>query len=498
MAGHSFAAKATDLPSHDAHSLRQAGRSTAPPFKLSLMDRSISSTLICQAILRNLPGKRLVCFGKWEDHEAVVAKIYLDRHRAQKHLQRELEGINALETNCIPTPALLCKGTLADGRTPLLLTRRIENARDLEKILLENPPDPEIKRMLSTVITVIAQMHSAGLSQYDTHLGNFLIVQDAVMIIDGADIRSHNRGPLPERKSIANLGLFLAQFYPEFERFIPFLIAVYCSCRPWPLSPGLQSRVAATVTRWSDWREKQFLKKTVRPCTAFVAQRSWHRRMACDRNWYSQTMQHLLDDPDAAMDAGTVLKAGNTATVVKIDFEGHPLVIKRYNLKNSCHTIRRALRPTRAIVSWRNGNRLRFMGIMTPRPVAFLEKRWGPLRGRAYFITTYVAGESIQSVIQQNADDPDALKAWVNLLLSPLEKLRQLRISHGDLKASNFLVANQQLHILDLDGMQKHRSINGFRRAFRRDIKRLQENWLPDTAFSAFLTIRLKEVFKDA
>ena len=195
------------------------------------------------------------------------------------------------------------------------------------------------------------------------------------------------------------------------------------------------------------------------------------------------------------METGTILKAGNSATVVKIKVADRILVIKRYNLKSRFHAVSRALRPTRAIISWRNANRLRFMGVSTPQPLAVIEERWGPLRGRAYFISAYLAGQPINEVIQQNLSDIDVLNNCADLVLRILQQFCRLRLSHSDLKASNLIVAQDQLFIIDLDGMKKHTSNRKFQHAFRRDIIRLLQNWRCGNIFHTLLKTRIREVF---
>ena len=51
------------------------------------------------------------------------------------------------------------------------------------------------------------------------------------------------------------------------------------------------------------------------------------------------------------------------------------------------------------------------------------------------------------------------------------------KISHGDMKASNFIFHNEQLIVLDLDGMKRHGSNRSFKRAIMKDFNRFMKNW---------------------
>lgn len=465
------------MPCYDTQTLRLKGHTLTTPFHLVLKANEAHQALECTAILRNLPGKRLVCAGIWHRRQPVVAKIFIDPSGAERHFQRELRGINALEDAKIPTPKLLFRGTLGDGLAPLLLFQKMEGFLTLtERLATRTNPDDQLAT-LRPVVESIARLHAAGLRQRDIHPGNFLLSANDVMIIDGDDIESPFNKPLPQDESMSNLALFFAQFYPDFDKTVPQLLAIYGSCRKWSFDSVICEAVERETRQWRDWRQKKYLRKTRRSCTAFVVKKNWHQFMACDRKWYSSSKQRLLTDPDAYIKTGTILKDGNTATVAKVTIKSQALVIKRYNIKNHRHALRRCLRPSRAMVSWRNAHHLRFLGIDTPQPLAVIEERWGGLRKRAYFIMAYLPGRTIDQVVRDEVLNQQALNGYLDQLEALLKRLAAAQISHGDFKATNFLISSGRLCLVDLDGMQAHRSSSGFKLAFRKDLLRLQHNW---------------------
>ena len=484
-------------PTYDAESLRSAGRNIKVPFQLPLKVRGVEEKLICHEILRNLPGKRLVCFGKIEENDFVVAKIFLDRSRGRRHFHRELRGVRALEAACIPTPKLLCQGTLVDGRTHFLLTRKIEGAKDLKQHLCDHPSGSNLMDSLTAVVVAIATLHDKGLSQRDIHPGNFLLKNELVHIIDGADVRQHRSVPLSARPSIDNLGFFLSQFQSQSEAHFRELMAIYCRHRNWFLTPGLEKKVLKAIRRCIWQREKKFLSKTLRSSTAFVAVRTWKHRSVCKRDWYCPSMQRLIATPEAAIADGTILKAGNTATVAKVDLQGRSIVVKRYNIKNGLHAFSRAFRSTRAIISWRNANRLTLHKISTPEPIAIIEKRWGPVRRQSYFICRYIPGEPISDAIKKRREDSVQPMQYLEGLLKLLKQLHKHRLSHGDLKASNLILYKGRLQIIDLDGMKKYLCLPLFERAFHRDMHRLVRNWEHDSIFTNILSNHIRHFLSD-
>ncbi|MGB5718030.1 MAG: lipopolysaccharide kinase InaA family protein, partial [Gammaproteobacteria bacterium] len=152
-------------------------------------------------------------------------------------------------------------------------------------------------------------------------------------------------------------------------------------------------------------------------------------------------------------------------------------VVKRYNIKGFAHRISRALRRTRAATSWKNAHRLVMYGITGARPVALYEQRFGPLRGKAWLITEFVSGDDITRLCKQPRPDRYSSDRIVSDMTALLAQLAQCRISHGDMKGSNFIQSPQGIVTIDLDSMREHRSSTGFRKAQQHDLHRFMRNW---------------------
>nr|BFE91984.1 hypothetical protein GCM10020185_25200 [Pseudomonas brassicacearum subsp. brassicacearum] len=121
------------------------------------------------------------------------------------------------------------------------------------------------------------------------------------------------------------------------------------------------------------WRLKDFLAKVGRDCSLFSVQRGAFGLRAIRRD-EEAAMIPVLEQADALLDQGHLYKTGGAASVGKVEANGRTLVIKRYNIKNFAHWLKRFWRPSRAWHSWREGHRLAFLGIATPKPLALLEK----------------------------------------------------------------------------------------------------------------------------
>lgn len=436
--------------------LREAGRSPELPFELDL---GAGERLEFRRLLRLLPGKRLVGEAEWQGR-TVLAKLFIST-AGKRHARREQEGIEALLRAGIPTPLLLATRAMHDGGMAIL-SEFLPGANSLAErwSAAESGGEQAQLACLQPALQLLARMHAAGLVQDDLHLGNFLEYDGRWFVIDGDAVRTV--APMPVTVAHDNLALLLAQLLPCWDAYLPAMAAMYGE------NVDLHA-LAASVRRQRAGRLAHFLGKTLRDCSQFAVQRDVRRVQSVLREAQPQ-LSALLNDPDAAIAAGALLKNGNTCTVA-----GHgDVVIKRYNLKNWRHALSRAWRPSRAWHAWREAHRLQFFGIATPTPLAMLEERIGPLRRRAFLFCEYCPGQNLLTLLSADSAPPQEIADAVVRLF---EALCALRITHGDLKASNLLWHEGRIVVIDLDAMVQHRSPAAFARAWRRDRARLLRNW---------------------
>jgi tRNA A-37 threonylcarbamoyl transferase component Bud32 len=128
-------------------------------------------------------------------------------------------------------------------------------------------------------------------------------------------------------------------------------------------------------------------------------------------------------------------------------------------------------------VSWRNSHLLKSIGVNTPNPVAMMEKRLGPLRSVSYILTEYVDGTDIHHLLNSDKVGEIDLFGLVKQFGELLRRFASSSISHGDFKATNFILSDKGLFITDLDAVRSHRLKWKFKKAFREDLVRLMQNW---------------------
>ena len=172
---------------------------------------------------------------------------------------------------------------------------------------------------------------------------------------------------------------------------------------------------------------------------------------------------------------GASIRQVSTATVVCYKIDGKQLVIKRYNMKNRFHAFRLSFKKTRADISWHSAHLLLKNRINTPEPVAVKEIRFGPLRNRSFFIYEYIKGKNArQFFLDAKAEEAKTLaESIINLFY----KLKSLKISHGDMKATNIIIHDDKPFLIDLDSMKWHKRELRFSHAWKKDMKRFMKNW---------------------
>ena len=471
----------------DINKLRSIEYGDSKEFSLTLSVSNSAPTLFkCLKITRCLPGKRLSCIGNWKG-KTIFAKFFIDPKRSKTHWQKEKQGYQLLSAKHILAPHLLHSGI--ENEIYFILFEFLQNTTPLKDAWSQSKKS-EQPQLLRQLIATLATHHENGIIQKDLHLNNFLLSNTGVYTVDGADIRQFD--PTDKQTASNNIALFFAQFFPDNDQNINWALDQYLSLRGWTPNQQLTAQIKATTLQIRDKRKKDRLDKTRRSCSLFDYQQNWSQLAICSRKFQSNEMQAFLNSPESFISNANLLKNGNTCTVVIVTINHIDMVVKRYNIKNWRHFLSRSLRPSRAIISWTNAHLLRFYGISTPEPVAVIEKRWGPVRKTAYFVSELSKGETADVFFKSVKTSLTTKQNVAQSITKLLQAMHSLKISHGDLKTSNFMISNTEASIIDLDSMKQHTALSHFKKAKKKDIKRFFKNWRDAPSIEAFFIDKLK------
>lgn len=444
----------------DLESVFAADTAPKPPFSLTVADDQLD---VCD-VLRWLPDRRLVVAGRYRD-TVVVVKLFSAQRRSRLESQAELAALSRLSDRGIPAPQCLQFEQHEQGSALVMSSLSGRIADEYER----QADAPRAAALCLQLVSFTGRMHRAGCWQSDAHLGNFIIDGGHSWLLDVASV-SFRPAPLDERRQLQNLAVLLSQFRP---RYLPPLSQILAAHAGGLSEPALTD----ALRKARQYRYRHFLAKTQRDCTAFVTLAAGQIKGYAVRD-QSDCLQALLAHGlDKAMSQGTMLKDGNSSTVVRVSWAGRDWVIKRYNLKSSFHAFKRKFVRSRARNSWLAANWLQLVGIATPQPIAMFEERRLGMKGRAWFICEYLPSETVLDLGPERLRSQGVLWELVELL----RLMQLLRFNHGDMKATNLLWADGELSVMDLDAMRLMVNRAAWRRGFAKDRRRLLQNWDGDS-----------------
>jgi serine/threonine protein kinase len=203
------------------------------------------------------------------------------------------------------------------------------------------------------------------------------------------------------------------------------------------------------------------------------------KRIMYDGNYNSHPLLNFFKDPEKTLQSSDTiwLKIDRGTMIAKIVIEGQPWIVKRYNIKNFWHRLRRCFRKTRAATAWESAHLLSFFNIPTPKPIAYIEQHFLRWRGPSYLITQYIDAPDILDFFSENQNNERQFKSVAESLTHVFTNLKALHISHGDLKGTNILVSNEKIILIDLDGTRRYKTLFFFRRVWAKDMRRFMKNW---------------------
>lgn len=202
---------------------------------------------------------------------------------------------------------------------------------------------------------------------------------------------------------------------------------------------------------------KQGLEECLQTNEGYVQIDSGRYRAGFDRSFCEE--QEALDfigQIDAQIKEGQILKRGNTSLVSRVMWCGKDIVIKRYNHRGFIHSVRHTIKKSRALQGWLYGHLLGILKVPAPRPQAYVEQRKGLLLWQSYLVTEYVEGQNLYDVLRDDKTGEHERSQVIEQVAELFARLDKYRITHGDLKHTNILIAGRKAVLTDLDGMKVH------------------------------------------
>jgi tRNA A-37 threonylcarbamoyl transferase component Bud32 len=472
--------------------LVEFGRNIPIPCNVTLLTDGVENRLEILEILRILPGKRLTAVARLNGNKT-VAKLFFHPTAWKRKLNKELSGMEEFEKNKLPTPKILSQHSIK-GAGGVIIIEYLETGISLAEYFADEEAvsSPDGERIWSLIFSAVCSCHNTGLWQGDMHLGNYMLFKDQLYLIDGGDVKRLVK-PLGKSQRLENIADFISQFPVSFDAQIDLMLESYqvdygefCSADLAKVQPMVQSLRMQRLSH--------FEKKVFRSTSANVKVRTAKSLLVHDRLLDENDLLQFLKNPDSYITQEGMLKDGDTTTVAVANIGGIPMVLKRYNIVSPGQALRRLLDESRAHRCWRNSSMLDLLGICTPHAYLFLEERLSWFFGRrSYLLTEKIAANNLilqlegadgvindvavssssNSTANEAINKTKLVAAFANLF----EIMHRYQISHGDMKATNFIFLNDRLYVLDLDGMRRHPFKWWSHRKSLQDMKRFERNW---------------------
>ena len=447
--------------------LIDADHTLQAPFSLDLPEQTIT----IETVLRHLPKKRLTCVANHNGKRVLLKLFYAGLKRHARHAYCDRRGILKLLQAGIATPALLHADISCSQNYSMLTYEYLPQAQTLQSIWEQETNKNQREDYLLHLIELVTKMHQAGIFQADMHFDNVLISQNNWFVIDGSAICGTPGKRLSARKCISNMALLLSHVQRKEAVLINIAIRHYLSLTHHSLEQVLYNRLAHVRNQ----HERAYVKKLFRSCTDHVFEKTFYSRKGYVRNNAGRAANALMDMPK--LETADYLKQGNSSTVYKQQVKGEPFVVKRYNIKSMRHALKRAFQKTRAANTWYYSYYLKLIGLSTPTPILFYEKRLGFIRNEAMVVYPYCAGETLDVVFSKCQNDPDKWQPLARQVIEVFNQLKDVQLCHGDLKATNILINEDKVILLDLDAMRHYRSYTRWQANWRKDCFRFLENF---------------------
>lgn len=428
------------------------------PTELRLADKKYQLL----AVLRHLSGRRIVLHANALAGE-VVLKLFEPTGKGQQEFLREIAAHQYCVKAGIAVPDIVTQGAQQSG-VNFISYAYLPAAETLNSL-------PFAQQPLTQLFSLFAHCHTAGCYQQDPHLDNFIWSKNQLFLVDLASVECGHKS-LTESLRLDNLAQLIAQWPIEQQAELLATAQTYFERHGQPSEKLFQQKLFKARAA----RQRHYLKKQLRNCTMTRYQYSSKLEGAWRKSLSPALAKQPLVAIQKAVDGGLPLKKGNTATVFRSKLAGEKVVLKRYNIKNWQHFLSRCLRSSRARNSWLQANLLEYLGIPTAQPLGFVEKRIFGLRHTAYFMCRHIPGRTLLELKDKELQTPEILQQIQHLF----SQLRRHKISHGDLKATNFIVdPSGKLWLIDLDAMQQASEKN-FAALHQADQQRFLRNWSTD------------------
>jgi hypothetical protein len=209
-----------------------------------------------------------------------------------------------------------------------------------------------------------------------------------------------------------------------------------------------------------------------------IRRRSLSRVALHDASLPDDLVEWLWTEPQSLVAAGQSLQAKGARQTVRLEWNSRSYVLKHYVEPSRRHAFKQLTSRSRARRTWNVTNRMADAGIATPRPVACVENRWGPLRRDSYLMYPFIEGRTLRSYLEYDRLPQATIDKFWRQLSDLWEQLASASASLDDANVGNYVICRTgRLWVIDLDKASFFRSSKAAEHERERTWKFLQRSW---------------------
>jgi hypothetical protein len=238
------------------------------------------------------------------------------------------------------------------------------------------------------------------------------------------------------------------------------------------LSLSLPEFVRRINDRAAQIKARQVLsrsKRCILKSSVFEIARTWRERYCGRRDFGHAATRALIAHHLNGCDDQELIKKTSKSKLTMHANSDETVCVKGYRYRGLIYALMNVFRKSRALKSWVAANGFIVRGLLTPQPLAMIEKRFGPLVRANFYICRWLDAPELNTYIAgRQWLEPDK-KQFIRCLAETVVKLHAQGIYHGDLKSNNILVRENaeswDFFFIDLDRVSFTRPLTLERRA---------------------------------
>lgn len=173
-----------------------------------------------------------------------------------------------------------------------------------------------------------------------------------------------------------------------------------------------------------------------------------------------------------------ILKDDPSSTIIRVPSDGHAeIVVRRDNDVNTATFIKRSFRKSRSRKIWDNDRHMRRLGLNTIKPIALIEDYSFFVRTKSYVVCEYINGMTLKAYFSDPTISALKKEKIAATLVKSIHKWHALGITHGDPKASNIMIQEEDIYFIDTEDIGIYRTAWRKRHAIARDNYIILHNW---------------------